>query len=821
VTLPVLIVMPPLFGQASQILTSALRTAGLGHAQVTTTLPNYATSPRVVVALGNDIAKQLVGAAWPDDGVHAVRGYWWDTPYGRVMGCVSPADIVTAWTPWRALLDFDMKRVAAEAAAGAPQLDKREVVICTTSAEVAELRTAMTASSLTAVDIENTHDNVLACVGFAPTPQCAWVIPAYEAWQLDAIRELCESPAPKVLQNGQYDRFFLQWFNNVTLRNQTFDVMLGWHSNNPELAGKAVQVGNRKARAGRTAKSLKFLASIYTRDPYWKLYDFSTPEEQYTLCGKDCCITLDIAIKQQAQLAQQGLTHIHDFEVALLDPCIAMTTRGLRVDDTKRVAMLAQLHAEHAPLTAEVERVALAALAAEAHRIPEAKAHLFSERKVCACCRNGKGKRGACWACAGFSKKPTKKTLSEPPTKPWPWLNIAWQWPTLGPCLQCSGAGAFTRAVFNPASTQQVAVVLYDVLRLPKRTSGGKVTTDEEALKSLLAEASAEAGGLIRDLLRLGKLDTIASILERVAPGEDGRIRTVYNPAGTVTGRFASSETFLVTSTNLSNLPKREVSEAMFDVKSVFIPDEGCVFVEADLSGAEAWIAAACAGDTDLLDKLRAGFKIHEWTAAYILTKMGKPTRMEDVTKEGFERQVFGKVPRHALGYGMQPPTLRKEINFVADVTGIAVTARQAQLIYDGYHELHPTLQQWWKRVLNQGISGTISTTFGRKRTCYGRGRGEWLSETHKSMIAQEPQSTIADLLNRGLLRWWRQHDGKHGQLLAQVYDSVLIQVPRAKAALCAQLVRRCLSEEIEVHGVKLTIPVDVKVLDSWAVMHD
>jgi DNA polymerase I-like protein with 3'-5' exonuclease and polymerase domains len=152
-------------------------------------------------------------------------------------------------------------------------------------------------------------------------------------------------------------------------------------------------------------------------------------------------------------------------------------------------------------------------------------------------------------------------------------------------------------------------------------------------------------------------------------------------------------------------------------------------------------------------------------------------------------------------------------------MTGIAVTLAQAKSVYAGYHALHPTLVPWWRRVLAQLASGTLTTTFGRKRTFYGRGRGEYLSDTHKSGIAQEPQSTIADLLNRGLLRWWRQHDGKVGVLLAQVYDSVLIQCKREQAPLCAQLVRRCLSEEIEVHGVRFTIPVDVKVLESWAVL--
>lgn len=798
---PLLIVAPPLFGHAAQVFASALRTAGLGHAQVTQTLPQPTSAPRVVVALGNDAAKALVGAAWPGEGVQAARGYWWDTPYGRVLASVSPSDIVTAWTPWRALLDFDLARARREAEAGAPPLDARDVTVVHSEAQFHDLWDAMRKSPLTAVDIENTRDNELACVGFAPTPQRAWVIPAHADWQLAQIRALCEAEFPKVLQNGQYDRFFLKWFNRITLRGQVADIMLGWHALNPELAGKAVATGNRKARSQRTVKSLKFLSSIYTRDTWWKDYEFTSDDERYCLCGKDCCITLDIALKQRGQLAEQGLAHIHDFEVALLDPCIAMTERGIGVDNALRLARIEQLEAERGPLTARIAEAACAMLAAAPERIPEAKAHLFRERTVCACCRNGKGKREACWSCAGFEKKPTKKQLGDA---------------TLQSCAQCNGAGAWEVACFNPSSPPQLAILLYDVLRLPRRTSGGKVTTDEEALKSLLPVADEASASLIRSILRLGKLDTMVPIYGRIAPGADGRIRTVYNPAGTVTGRFASSETFLVESTNLSNMPKREAAEDMFDVKACFVPRPGHVFIEADLSGAEAWVAAAAAGDTDLLDKLRSGFKIHEWTAAYILTKMGRPTRPEDVTKDGYERQVFGKVPRHALGYGMQAPTLQKEINFLADVTGIAVTAAQTKLIWDGYHELHPALQSWWRRVLAKLAGGSITTTFGRKRTFYGRNRGEWLSETHKSGIAQEPQSTIADLLNRGLLRWWAQHDGKVGALIAQVYDSMLLEVPRAKATVAATLLRRCMTEEIEVNGLRFTIPVDVKILESW-----
>lgn len=496
-----------------------------------------------------------------------------------------------------------------------------------------------------------------------------------------------------------------------------------------------------------------------------------------------------------------SLRHIHDFELALLDPYLSMLERGIRIDDARRQRMLADIAVERASKAAEVSRYVVEyVLPTYAERLGADKAHLFHERRVCACCRNGKAKRTACWSCWGFEKKPSKKALNDT---------------VLGVCAKCAGVGAFIATIFNPASPDQLKVVLYDLLRLPARTKSGKLTTDARALKSLLAEAKSDAATFLLTLLRVTKLDSIAEVLRRIAPGPDGKIHSAYNPAATETGRPASSETFLMpASTNLNNLPKKEVTEPLFDVRSVCIPDDGMVFVEADFSGAEQWVASCCAGDTDFLAVLRSGVKVHRWTAARILKKSEA-----DVTE--LEYSLY-KTARHALNYGMQWKTFMENVNFVADRTGVAITAAQAKAVYAGYHELHPKLQSvWWKGVMTRLSGGTLTTCFGRRRTFYGRNRGEWLGETHREAIANEPQSTIADLLNRGLLRWWRQHDGHVGELLAQVYDSVLIQTPRAKAQLCADLVRRCLTEEIEVHGIKITIPVDVKICESWAVLKE
>ncbi len=48
------------------------------------------------------------------------------------------------------------------------------------------------------------------------------------------------------------------------------------------------------------------------------------------------------------------LRAIHDFEVALLDPFIAMTERGIRIDEPRRAAMLADVTSAKAPLERDI-----------------------------------------------------------------------------------------------------------------------------------------------------------------------------------------------------------------------------------------------------------------------------------------------------------------------------------------------------------------------------------------------------------------------------------------------------------------------------------
>src|SRR3989449_6103649 len=272
-----------------------------------------------------------------------------------------------------------------------------------------------------------------------------------------------------------------------------------------------------------------------------------------------------------------SLRAIYEFEMQLLKPCMSMTHHGMRVNSALRQERIAALQMEADRLEQEAEPL-VAPLRAKLKR-PD----LMWERRVCKACHNGKLKRQSCPACAG--------------------------------------AGSVEHFHFNCGSAPQLKDVLYNGLKLPRRTRAGKDTTDEEALQSLCA---LDPSGLVRLMLRHAKLDTMREIYERLAPAGDGRVRTVFNPAGTYTGRFSASGAFYVpTSTNLQNLPAAEAArDALYRVRECLIPSSGCVFLFADLSQAEARVVACLSEDEALLQAWEdPKWDAHRWTASRIFNK--------------------------------------------------------------------------------------------------------------------------------------------------------------------------------------------------------
>ena len=513
-----------------------------------------------------------------------------------------------------------------------------------------------------------------------------------------------------------------------------------------------------------------------------------------------------------------SLKHLHDFSLALVEPCMAITARGMPVDEAVLDETVEALRAELEPLQAELNALADKVLPTTHPKRPK-----FYEHWVCPCCRNGKAKKLECWSCAGYEKKPNAKQLAKDlaeacEEKSGIRTAVTYEFAVsamLGPCEVCSGDGKRSTFLFNTKSTPNKKTILHDVLKLRKKMHKGKLVMDEDMLKDRVGD---DQSGIVALMLRINKHRTLMSDYDKIRPASDGRIRTICNPGGTETFRLSHSGSFVEShSTNLGNVSKKQALRSpLYNVRKVFIPPPGFAFVEADLSQAEARVVACLTEDHNLLQMWADGVDVHRYTAA-----IGWNIPEAEVTKA--LRNCGGKPTRHAGNYGMKWAQHMANINADTDITGFSVTKQEAKLSLDRYHAVTP-VEPWWHRVYNRvKRDGYLTNCFGRRRHFFGR-RGSsghppgWLDAVHREAIADEPQSTVAMLTNRGLLRWWRRYDGKLGQLVLQIHDAVLLLVPLQKVAVAARALKQCMEEEIIVNKIPLTIPSDVAwSAASWA----
>jgi len=254
-------------------------------------------------------------------------------------------------------------------------------------------------------------------------------------------------------------------------------------------------------------------------------------------------------------------------------------------------------------------------------------------------------------------------------------------------------------------------------------------------------------------------------------------MRTSYNISGTTSGRLSSSAG-LFGGTNLQNWTEQ--------LRKIFIPDEGMIFVEADLSQAEARVVAWEAQDDLFKEFFTREKDVHQEVANFI----------------GVER-VLAKKLVHGIHYGMQSRTL---------ATHVGCSVAQAELYRQKYFKLFPSVQRWQNhiRAVIQS-SRVLYTPLGRKRIFYGR-MGEQVFNEGLSAI---PQSVVADVTNMGMINL---HSTGY-DILTQNHDSVLLQVPVETLEEELLKIKDKMTIPITIHGRELVIPVELKVGKNWGDM--
>lgn len=255
----------------------------------------------------------------------------------------------------------------------------------------------------------------------------------------------------------------------------------------------------------------------------------------------------------------------------------------------------------------------------------------------------------------------------------------------------------------NISSPKQLHALLYDIMKIPKpsekkgknKSAGG---TGEEVLERI----DHEIAKVILDYRGVEKLiGTYIDKMPDMINPNTGKIHCNFNQNGTKTGRYSSNEP------NMQNIPAKNK-----DIRPMFIPSEGYVFIGADYSSQEPRITAQMSNDKRMMQAFIDNKQIYQEIASIAF---GVPYDecaefYPDGTKnpEGKIRRARAKAIVLGVCYGKGVPSIAAEL-------GISV--KLAQEIYDTIMREFPNLEQFMKDSEAMAMEkGYVTTLFGRKR---------------------------------------------------------------------------------------------------------
>lgn len=369
----------------------------------------------------------------------------------------------------------------------------------------------------------------------------------------------------------------------------------------------------------------------------------------------------------------------------------------------------------------------------------------------------------------------------------------------------------------NPQSPKQVATYFYIEKSLPpyKNKSGG-ITADVTALTRLKAKGYKEAE-LILHIRKLAKLN--GTYMEMTLDA-DNRIRSSFNPVGTKTGRLSSSATIFGTGGNMQNLPST--------YKRYMLADPEHIMYEVDLSQAENRIVAYIAPEPKMIDAFETGKDVHSLTGSLI---SGLPYEVVKEHNKLFEKT---KDPQYAAPLGAQDKTwrfwgktsnhsLNYDIGPIKFALRVEITTAEAKEIKEKYYAVYPGIRQYhlWVQSLLQESRSTTNL-LGRKRRYFDR----WGEDLFREAYATIPQSSVADIINqRGLVPLYYNTDYRETQLLDQVHDSIIFQIPASigfqrHAEILLQL-KQSLEQPLQWKDSTFVIPADFKMGNCLGTLKD
>lgn len=340
---------------------------------------------------------------------------------------------------------------------------------------------------------------------------------------------------------------------------------------------------------------------------------------------------------------------------------------------------------------------------------------------------------------------------------------------------------------FNINSPKQLGEILFDKLKLPMAKKNKKgYSTGVEILEKLKG-----VHPIIKKLLeyrQIGKLNS--TYVEGLVPyinGKTNKIHSSFHQTVAATGRISSTDP------NLQNIPTRY--ELGKNLRKVFKPEKGNIFIDADYSQIELRVLAHISNDQHMIEAFQNDEDIHKQVASKVFN-----VPIENVTKSERSR---AKAVNFGIVYGITDFGLSEQLG---------IPRKEAKQYIDQYLEKYQGIKAFMEEIVEKAKKeGYVETLFCRRRYVPEINSNNYMVRQFGNRIAMNTpiQGTAADIMKLAMINIYNKlNENKlKSKIVLQVHDELLIEaIPEEK-----EQVEKILKQEME-NVITLKVPLKIDI---------
>ena len=346
---------------------------------------------------------------------------------------------------------------------------------------------------------------------------------------------------------------------------------------------------------------------------------------------------------------------------------------------------------------------------------------------------------------------------------------------------------------FNINSPKQLGAILFEKLKLTviKKTKSG-YSTDVDVLEKIKYEHP-----IVEKILEYRQLVKLNSTyVEGLIPfinHKDNKIHTYFHQTVTATGRISSTEP------NLQNIPTR--FELGKQIRKVFKPTHGNVFIDADYSQIELRVLAHIADDENMIQAFNNDEDIHKQTASRVF---GIP--MEEVTSK---QRSDAKAVNFGIVYGISDFGLGE---------GLGITRKQAKAYIEQYLEKYEKIKEFMDNSKEFAKEkGYVETLFSRRRYIPEINSNNFMVRQFGARVAINApiQGTAADIMKIAMINLYNELKNKklESKMLLQIHDELLLEVKEEEKEKVKEILRNSMENAME---LKVPLKVELSEAKNW-----